>query len=481
MDQRKRIELDPMPMMTSDGRDELNLAEFPLCALAHRLRPDQKSLRFEDQVRDESRGEMILRQLTVTAPDAYGLPTALDDEVLLGLIQLTRLRGFADRKVPFTRYQLIGLLGWRNETKSYERLEASLNRWTGVTLYYRNAWWNKARQCWVDETFHVLDNVWLCHRGDRRDGVECAEDGSLLSAFVWNEVLFRSFQAGNLKSLDFDFFRRLDSAVAKRLYRFLDKRFFRRPHLEFDLKQLAWEHIGLARCYDAASLKRKLRPGIVELEQKGYLQATSEADRFRKVGAGQWSVAFAKAASANVPAATPADSPATQAPLAIALVQRGVTPTTAGKTVQQYPPERIATQLEVFDWLVQQQDPKISRNPPGFLISAIKGDYTPPRDFVSRAEQVRIEQQAAERNKQRQARQRALAARQHAQEIEREQATRRFWQSLSPEEARQAQTEALTQAPGLKRKFLERGGSAGDAARKAVLDAYALSRLQTTR
>ena len=66
--------------------------------------------------------------------------------------------------MPFTRHQLLRLLGWRSDGKSYARLEASLNRWTGVTLYYRNAWWNLARKCWVDEKFHVLDNVWLYHR-----------------------------------------------------------------------------------------------------------------------------------------------------------------------------------------------------------------------------------------------------------------------------------------------------------------------------
>ena len=56
MDEQERIEKNSMAQKNSDGRDELNLAEFPLCALAHRLRPDQKTLRFEDRVWDERRG-----------------------------------------------------------------------------------------------------------------------------------------------------------------------------------------------------------------------------------------------------------------------------------------------------------------------------------------------------------------------------------------------------------------------------------------
>ena len=116
MEAKERIEEDSMPHKNSDGRDELNLAEFPLCALAHRLRPDQKTLRFEDRVWDGNRGETITRQLTITGSDAYGLPTALDDEVLLGLIQLSRLSQFAERTVRFTRYELTSC--WAGATRA---------------------------------------------------------------------------------------------------------------------------------------------------------------------------------------------------------------------------------------------------------------------------------------------------------------------------------------------------------------------------
>ena len=50
-----------------EGRDEMNLAEFPLSLLADRAGADQRSLCFEDTVWDEGRKERITRQLTVTA------------------------------------------------------------------------------------------------------------------------------------------------------------------------------------------------------------------------------------------------------------------------------------------------------------------------------------------------------------------------------------------------------------------------------
>jgi hypothetical protein len=195
-------------------------------------------------------------------------------------------------------------------------------------------------------------------------------------------VLFRSFRAGNLKSLDFDFYKSLDGAIAKRLYRFLDKRFFHRKRWEFNLKELAWEHIGLSRNYDCAGLKRKLHPAIEELERRQYVKPMGEEDRFRKVSSGEWRVLF-EAAQAQVPVPPPVQ-PNESAALKAALMERGVSPTAAQDTVTQYPLDRIRSQLEVFDWLMAQRDAKVSKNPPGFLVASIRGEYAPPRGFVSR-------------------------------------------------------------------------------------------------
>src|SRR5580698_5518248 len=140
-------------------RDELNFAEFPLASLSTSLPKDQKTLEFTDEIFDKSLNKRVQRKLTITASDKYGLPTAMDDEVILGLIQLTGKREFSERKVLFTRYELLRLLNWTDDTRNYNRLEQSLNRWLGVTLYYDKAWWSKEEQSWVDEGFHILDQV----------------------------------------------------------------------------------------------------------------------------------------------------------------------------------------------------------------------------------------------------------------------------------------------------------------------------------
>src|SRR3954464_3020736 len=124
---------------SNGGRDELNLAEFPTTLLSDRVPKGCKTLVFEDKVFDRQHGEVVTRKLTVSGSDAYGLPTAVDDEVLVALLQLTKLDGFLEPKVRLSRYELLRILGWKDVGKNYQRIEEALNRWMGVTLYYEKA------------------------------------------------------------------------------------------------------------------------------------------------------------------------------------------------------------------------------------------------------------------------------------------------------------------------------------------------------
>ena len=154
----------------SGWKDELNLAEFPIAALTDRIPDGQTTLVFEDKLerRDSS---PIVRRLTIMGTHKHGLPTSLDDEVLVGLIQLTKRRSnFTDAKGAVLAVRADrSFLGWPQE---WAELPADrvrrLHRWVGVVLMYENAWWDNAAKSWVDENFHVLDNVTLYDRERRR-------------------------------------------------------------------------------------------------------------------------------------------------------------------------------------------------------------------------------------------------------------------------------------------------------------------------
>src|SRR5262245_18803332 len=113
--------LSPKPL-GSLGRDEMNLAEFPITLLTDRVPKEQKEAVYQDEIFDERTGRTLARRLTIKA-GGYGLTTAADDEVILALIQLSRNKNnFTHRRVPFSRLELIRLLGWPSHGASYERI-----------------------------------------------------------------------------------------------------------------------------------------------------------------------------------------------------------------------------------------------------------------------------------------------------------------------------------------------------------------------
>src|SRR5271165_1642651 len=72
------------------GKDEMNLAEFPMTSLSDKPVRGETSLKFEDQIYDDRKKKLITRKRIIEGSKEYGLPTATDDSVILALIQLTK-------------------------------------------------------------------------------------------------------------------------------------------------------------------------------------------------------------------------------------------------------------------------------------------------------------------------------------------------------------------------------------------------------
>jgi len=351
-----------------EGRDEMNLAEFPLAAISDRFLDGKKTVVFSDEVWDEGRREMVPRSLTISGSDRYGLPTAKDDDVLLACVQLSSIGDFHSREVNFSRYELLKLLRWKDESKYYHRLSVSLRRWKGVTIYSDRAFYDHGRKSWVNRDFGILDNLYVYEREESEKGRAPAS-----SWFVWNEVLFENFKSGYLKKLDWDLYCRLEDPVAKRLYRFLDKRFYHRDHLVFDLGELAFNKVRVSPNYNTAQIKRALMTGIRELEALWDLRPMEPEERFRKVSHGKWEVVFARRQKRK---AAPAEE---AAPEQKELVSRGVTTEVARGLVKEFPAEKVNRMVELFDWYREHGQAK----GPGFLVAGIKSkeDYVLPVRF----------------------------------------------------------------------------------------------------
>lgn len=274
-----------------DGRDEMNLVEFPIATLSERNN-GKNILEYQRETYDRVLGKPVVRKLTVTGDVKHGLPTAKDEEVYLGLLQLTKITNdFKEPKVLFTRSQLIKLMGWKNRDWSYHRVAKAFCRLTGVRLFYENAWRDNSKKRYCSQGgFGLLDSFQLRDGRIRSPG---GDETDRLSEFRWNSVVFDSFQSGYLKKIDYSKAREL-SVVARRMYRYLDKHFYppKKTTLVLNLKTFAFEHIGLSRRYDSAQIRRALDKPIRELEITGFLQPAKQ--RFRKLSGqrGEWEATF---------------------------------------------------------------------------------------------------------------------------------------------------------------------------------------------
>jgi hypothetical protein len=436
------FDIDPSSASSPNGKDEMNFAEFPIALLTDRPPKEQTVLEFEDRIYDPRRKRIIRQRRIIEGSKKYGLPTSTDDAVILALIQLTKLRGdFKKREVEFTRLELIRMLGWADEGRSYERVKTSLLRIESINYIYDNAWWDGRQKAWTSKAFHIIDTVEI---NDSRAYSD--QGGQFPSRIVWNEVVFDSFRAGFLRDIDFQLCMSLQHPTSLRMYRFLGKRFYTDPDLTFDLKEFAYKHIGVSGNYEGGTqIARKLRPAVEELEKVGFLEPLPDRERFPKNGR-KWSIRLihkVSASAAPTPTATEAPSPAVAA-----LVDRGVTIAAATELVRKHGEEAVQAQVEYLDWIREKRPEKV-KDPAAYLVEAIKHAYAAPKGFVSKAEKQR-------RQEAKQAKERATAEarRRRQDDQQREQAERQaldaYWKSLTPKQ--QAELDAASRAaadPGL--------------------------------
>jgi hypothetical protein len=420
------------------GKDEMNLAEFPMTSLSDKPAAGETSLRFEDQIYDDHKKKLITRKRIIEGSKEYGLPTATDDAVILALIRLTQLKNaFKSREVEFSRHELINLLHWPNSGQSYDRITQSLHRVAGVTYHFENSWWDNRRKAWTTKIFGIIDNV------DLNDSREADGQGVLFaSRVVWNQIILDSFQAGYLRSLDFQLAMSLKHAIGLRIYRFMGKRFHLRPEWTLDLKDFAYEHIGLSRNYEGGTqIARKLRPAIQELEKADFLEPLPEKERFLKKGR-DWSIRLVQKATVPISLASQPDKTA-PSPLVDELVKRGVTTSAAADLVPQHEADTIQAKIDVFDWLLEKQDKRVAKSPAGYLVKSIADDYAPPKGFVSKAERQRQEEARQAKDRQAAA-DRRRQKEEEARECAEKKAIAAYWESLTLEQ--QAELDAVANA-----------------------------------
>jgi hypothetical protein len=281
-----------------DGRDELNLADFPISVLQRQQPLDGGGQKRDTAVYEASRYDRAARRrvrqrVILETSSRHGLPTPADENVILALLHVAKhTHNFREPVVPFAPRQLFRIMGWAPNSRSYDRLRQVLRRLKALVIRYENSWWDIAGRGYEAEVATGVISEYELGRqvSGRRKG------GAAPPCWVcWTPRFQQSLASGNLKKLDLERLFALRLPTAQRMYRFLDKRFYppqQPPAVEMDLIDFACGHVGLSRVGNVAELKRRLAPAIAELESIGFIAKAEPAQRYQKVKPGVWRVRF---------------------------------------------------------------------------------------------------------------------------------------------------------------------------------------------
>lgn len=417
---------DPQRRLT---KDELNLAEFPFALSCHRPPKDTKAIQITEKGTDKD-GRSIQREWTVKA-SGEGLPLAIDEEVFLGLMHFFHREQVRDRKVYFTQYSLFKLLGWSGSQRDYERLELSLARLRGSTIECKESFWDHKGKCYLTTGFSLIDSYSLYRRDDD------SFDAPFISSITLSDTIFESFKAGFIKTLDLNVYLALKSPIARKLYRYLDKKLYKGDQVEVELMRLASRLALTDSGYPSVVKKQLERGGHPELEALGLIKNV----RYLRKGRGL-SVQYQLAPRTQwrLPQSdTPPSPKKTIHPLVSDLLARGISQHVATTLLSTHGEKKIADKLEVFDHLRSTNSSLITKNAAGFLRQSIEKDFAPPQGYVSRAERQRLKevQAAAARTR------RELEAAEVQAEQNRELAFQELWDSLTDTDKQSLEAQVL--------------------------------------
>lgn len=352
------------------GRDEMNLAEFALGLASDRNPQGVKTIE-RKQIIITPDGKRLEQTWTITGSDQHGLPRAGDDDVLIALLKLASDQGLQNRVVHFSRYELMQILEWPTNGRTYKRIEASLDRLAGVRILAKNSFWDNARKTYTSLNFGLIDDYLIA---DPPAGGANSQ-GQLPIPFThvsFNDKFFQSMRVGNMKRLDMKLYNSLPSAISRRLYRYLDKRRYRSNVFDIELTNLASVNLGLdlgVRRY-ASQIKQHLDTAHRELQNRGFLGSWTY----------RWSpdreVWFVQYNFSNPKSITPALEEEGEKASAnqLALMACGLSQRVAAKLDRAHG-DRIQEKIDIFEQLKKSRSPLIARNPTGWLRKAIEDDY----------------------------------------------------------------------------------------------------------
>jgi len=257
------------------SKDLINLCEMPLTCFGHAY---QETI---DMFSDGIVPMIVTDPVTKKAINGYvkiykienkkelpGVFTKSEEDVLVALMELSYESRFSDRKIEFKSLrQLLKLLGWPLYDEYYVKLIECLKN-LKLTIIETDIFWDNEKKSYGSAIFNIIDELVLyernAHNSEKKQG----------GYFTWNSIIFGSISQGMIKSINIDTYQKIKNSAARKLYRVLDKRFYKHKTVWFPLEYLSVNILRLKN-NGAWYYKRNLNKYIKYLIDVGYISGAS--------------------------------------------------------------------------------------------------------------------------------------------------------------------------------------------------------------
>ncbi|GGL13602.1 replication initiator protein A [Deinococcus radiotolerans] len=265
MPPRKKVSREPVMIDNGSGYDELNLGRLSLISgqktVPASLRTWQKNIVTPD-------GRPVI--ITCSTIDQQVVPHGLDNDFMVGLLNLCFEAGLPDGPFTLSAYGLLKAAGFPDTAQYYRSLEESLVRLNKAQYTIDEGWYAQGTQRWTTQSFAQVSYL-AYHRSTA--GIR---DTSVITVQLAPPIM-DSLRSGYIKPLDLKFYRTLSQPLVRAVYRQLDT-------LQFDdaapnglVKELQFPLMGWASRLGIVSdrpdnVERTLRPAHEELLANNYVR-----------------------------------------------------------------------------------------------------------------------------------------------------------------------------------------------------------------
>jgi plasmid replication initiation protein len=274
MPERKPTRTAPLVLDVTSGYDELNLGRLALISgqktVPPNLRRWQKSVITPD-------GRPVI--ITCVVPDDQVVPHGLDNDFMVGLVNLCFEAGLPDGPFTVSAYGLLKASGFPDSAQYYRSLEESLVRLNKANYTVDEGWFARGSHEWTTQSFAQVGYLAYARSKTGVRGI------SVITVQLAPPIM-ESLRAGYIKPLDLDFYRSLSQPLVRAVYRQLDALHFDESTPDGLVRELqaplmTWgSRLGILS-ERADNVIRTLTPAHDELRLRGYVAEVEVTGRGR--------------------------------------------------------------------------------------------------------------------------------------------------------------------------------------------------------